>query len=78
MTSRLGCHIICFPSGRYGYVGAVPSVLGTEVPASTAAVLGQRAYRTSRGVLVEVKFPSFETETAARAYAASCGVSLSN
>ncbi len=41
MTSRLGCHIICFPSGRYGYVGAVPSVLGAEVPASTAAVLNK-------------------------------------
>jgi hypothetical protein len=73
-----GLHILHFPSGKYGFVGSVPSVLGTEVAASKAAVMGQRSYRNAEGALVELKFPAFETETGARAFAASKGCEVSN
>lgn len=68
-----GLHIIQFPSGRYGFVGSIPRVLGSEVPASTAAVMGQRAYRNTEGEIVELKFPVFATEAEARAFVTSKG-----
>lgn len=71
--ANYGLHIIQFPSKRYGFVGSVPSVLGTEVPASTAAVMGGRAYRNTKGEIVELKFPVFDTEAEASEFAASKG-----
>jgi hypothetical protein len=68
-----GLHIIQFPSGRYGFVGSIPSTLGTEIPASTAAIMGGRAYRNKQGAIVELTFPVFATETEAREFAASKG-----
>lgn len=73
MFGKLGLHIIKFPSGRFGYVGSIPTALGTEVPASTAAVMGCRAHYNAAGDLVEWKFPVFDTEAAARDFAKSKG-----
>jgi hypothetical protein len=69
----LGLHVIKFPSGRVGYVGTIPAALGDEVPASTAAVMGGRAFKNAAGEIVEIKFPSFETDDAARRHAAARG-----
>mgnify|MGYP001579968304 CR=1 FL=1 len=71
MFKNLGLHIIKFPSGRYGFVGSIPTTLGTEIMASTAAVMGGRAYRNAEGEIVELKFPSFDTEAKAQAFATS-------
>jgi hypothetical protein len=73
MFKNLGLHIIKFPSGRFGFVGSIPAALGYEVPASTAAVMGGRSYYNAAGELVEMKFPAFDTETAAREFANSKG-----
>lgn len=70
---RLPLCVIQFPSGRYGYVGSIPTKLGAEAPATEAAVMGGRAHRNADGALVEWKFPSFETEAAARDFAAEKG-----
>lgn len=68
-----GLHIIQFPSGRYGFVGSIPTALGTEIPASRSAVLGCRAYRNIKGDAVELKFPTFTTEEEARQFAKAKG-----
>jgi hypothetical protein len=73
MIGNLGLHVIKNPAGTYSYVGSIPKVLGMEVPASTSAVMGQRAYRDERGDIVELRFPVFKTEADAREYAAAHG-----
>lgn len=69
----LGLHIIRFPSGRYGFVGRVPTDLATAIPANKSAVMGGRAWLDESGAAMEWKVPSFETETAAREFAESKG-----
>lgn len=78
MFGKLGLHVIKFPSGRFGYVGSIPTALGTEIPASRNAVMGCRTHYAADGSLVEWKFPTFETETEAREFAASKGCKLSD
>jgi hypothetical protein len=73
MFGNLGLHIIKYPTGRYGYVGRIPTVLATQVPASTAAVMGQRSFYNDAGELVEWKFPVFDTEQEAIAFAKAKG-----
>lgn len=71
---NLGLHVIKFPSGKFGFVGSIPTALGQEVPASTAAVLGCRAHwNADKTELLEWKFPVFDTEQEARDFAASKG-----
>lgn len=74
---RLGLHVICFPSGRWGYVGSIPTALGTEVPATRADVMGCRSHINDAGDLVAWKFPTFDTETEARTFAADKGCPVS-
>jgi hypothetical protein len=76
MFGNLGLHIIQFPSGRFGFVGNIPTTLGLEIPASTAAVMGCRTHRNAAGELLEWKFPSFNTEAEAREFALSRGCTL--
>lgn len=72
---KLGLHIIKFPSGKYGYVGSIPIILGTEIPANRAAVMGCRSHwNADKTELLEWKFPVFDTEEAAREFAASKGL----
>ncbi len=75
-AGSMGCHLIQFPSGRFGYVGSLPTVLATAVKATTSAVLGCRAYRGENGELLEWKFPTFETADEAIDFAKSKGVDL--
>lgn len=75
---NLGLHIIKFPSGRCGYVGSIPTTLATEVPATTAAVMGGRSHYDASGALVEWKFPTFDDEASARAFAESKGCTVNN
>jgi hypothetical protein len=73
MFGKLGLHVIKFPSGKFGYVGSIPTILGTEIPANRAAVMGCRAHYNAVGELVEWKFPVFESEQAARDFAVAKG-----
>jgi hypothetical protein len=61
MFGNLGLHAMQFPSGKFGYVGSIPTALGIQVPATTAAVMGQRAFRNEAGEIVEWKFPVFDS-----------------
>lgn len=78
MFGNLGLHIIKFPSGRYGYVGSIPTALGAEVKADRSAVMGGRSFYNAAGDLVEWKFPTFDTEADAREFAASRNCVVSN
>jgi hypothetical protein len=73
MFGKMGLHVIQFPSGKFGFVGSIPGELGTEVPASRAAVMGQRSFYNAAGELVEMKFPVFESEVEAWEFAESKG-----
>jgi hypothetical protein len=73
---NLGIHVIQFPSGRYGFVGTLPGQLGTLEEPTTADIMGGRCVTDPNGTAWVVKFPSFETEDAARIHAALCGVEL--
>jgi hypothetical protein len=71
---KLGLHILQFPNGRWGYVGSIPTDLATAVPATTAAVLGCRAWRCpDTGAAMEWKDPTFDTEGDAIAFAQAKG-----
>lgn len=74
MFSNLGLHVLKNPAGTYSYVGSIPTALGTVVPATRAAVLGQRAWiDKDTDALMMYQFPVFESAEAAVAFAASKG-----
>lgn len=73
MFANLGLRVHEFPSGRFGYVGSVPSALGEWVPATESDVMGGRATRAADGSLVAIRFPSFATAEEAIAHAHAKG-----
>ena len=77
MFNIANCHIIKFPSGQWGYVGAIPLCLGELVPADRSAVLGCRTIPGENGPMM-FKAKTFKTETEARNYATIQGVTLAN
>lgn len=77
MFSNLGCHIIQFPSDRWGFVGSVPSELALWRHATEADVLGQRA-QFAGDILIAPVLPTFDTEHEAREYASDHDVELNN
>ena len=77
MFKITNCHILKFPSGRWGYVGSIPLVLGELVPADTPAVLGCRTIPGENGPMM-FKAKTFKTENEARNYATIQGVTLAN
>lgn len=78
MFGNMGCHVIKFPSGKFGFVGSIPTSLGEAVPATTADVMGCRTFRGDDGALLAWKFPTFPSEDAARDFAKAKGVNLAN
>jgi len=62
-----------FKKGVFGFVGSIPTDLGIQVKATTAAVMGGRAIKNEAGELVEWKFPVFDSLQAAVEFAASKG-----
>jgi hypothetical protein len=77
MLNITNCHIMKFPSGKWGYVGAVPLALGELIPADIHAVLGCRTIPGENGPMM-FKAKTFETEVEARNYAKIQGVELAN
>ena len=71
---KMSCHVIQFPSGRFGYVGSIPTNLGKEVPATTNDILGCRTHKNKQGESVVWKFPVFDSAEQALDYAESRGV----
>jgi hypothetical protein len=73
-SANVSLHIIEFPSGRFGYVGSIPTDLGEKVPADRAAILGCRSFRDPEtGESMMWTFPSFDTHEAAVAHAKDRG-----
>ena len=76
MFGNLGLHVMQFPSGKWGYRGSVPSILGTEVPATTNDILGCRTHRDANGKPAVWNFPVFETCSAAVEFAKARGCEI--
>ena len=72
--ANMSCHVIQFPSGRFGYVGSIPKILGKEVPAKTSDILGCRAHKNNQGDCVVWNFPVFDSAELALDFAKSRGV----
>ena len=70
--SKVGLHVIQFPSGRFGYVGSVPASCCKRVKANRSAIMGCRAVRED-GEMVEYRPMSFETQKEAIDHANACG-----
>lgn len=68
--------VIKNPAGTYSYVGSIPTVLGTEVSATKSDIMGQRWHKNEAGETVTWKFPVFQSESEAIAYATSKGVQI--
>lgn len=69
------CHLIKFPTGKYGYVGSIPVELGDILPADVHAILGCRTFmQDGRPMMFKAKI--FNTEAEARNFAASKGVTV--
>jgi hypothetical protein len=62
MFTGMGLHVVEFPSGRFGYVGSIPTILADIVPADTSAIMGQRWFKDKTGEAMMYKFPSFATK----------------
>ena len=73
MFSNMGLHIIKFPTGKFGYVGSIPVDLATEVPATTADVMGGRCHYGPNKELLSYKFPVFDSRVDAVKFAESKG-----
>lgn len=74
MFENLGLHTIHYPSGRWGFVGTVPTTLCEERIATTADVLGCRTHRNpGDDAIYTWRIPSFATLAEALAYAEARG-----
>ena len=78
MLTITTCHLIQFPSNRWGYVGSVPYELGKIVPADVFAVMGCRTITGENGKPMMFKAATFATEKEARQFAENQGVTLAN
>lgn len=77
LPANTPCYVIDYPSGRFGFVGMIPAVLGDVVAATRDDIMAGRAFtRPSDGATVTLKFPSFESQDAAIAFAADRGVTV--
>ena len=76
MFGNLGVHILKCPTGRYAYVGTLPTVLAEIVPATMADTMGGRSFRDDTGAIMAYRFPTFANEGDARIYAAMRGVGI--
>ena len=70
--SKVGLHVIRFPSGRYGYVGSIPVTCCRRLPADKGAIMGGRSVREG-DELVEYRTMTFDTEQEAIDYAEGLG-----
>lgn len=70
--SKVGLHVIKFPSGRFGFVGSIPVSCCRRMKADKSAIMGGRAIREG-DELVEYRTMTFETEQEALDHADSCG-----
>lgn len=57
---NVGLFIINNPSGTFGFVGNIPTVICDIVPAKKSDVLGGRAFYNNDNQLVTAKSPSFK------------------
>jgi hypothetical protein len=84
MISNLGLNVTRYPSGKYGFVGRVPSDLayvkedGTTPTEQECQEVAQASFRAMVCKRLGIKTRVFETEEAAREAAKQAGYSVAN
>jgi hypothetical protein len=71
--AKIGLHVIKFPSGRFGYVGSLPTSCCRRVKATMSGIMGGRAIREGKG-LFEYSSMVFGTQKEAIEHATSLGL----
>ena len=71
---NVGLFIINNPSGTFGFVGNIQTVICDIVPAKKCDVLGGRAFYDDNNQLVTAKPPSFNNINDAVTHVEKCGV----
>ena len=74
INGTMGCHLIKFPSGRFGFVGGVPNALAYVDGATDEQIRNGERFGGRFGP----KTRTFDTELSAREFAKLHGVILSN
>lgn len=74
LGTKLPLVIMDFPSGRWGYVGSIPTILCKKIKATSSALLGGRAWKEDDGKFYEWKVPTFETKEEAVSFAEENGI----
>lgn len=72
MFRNMGLHVIKNPAGTYSYVGSIPLDLATFVEPTTSDIMAGRTFKVD-GKIMTPKFPLFNTEQEAIAFAESKG-----
>lgn len=75
MLGNLGVHIQQYPTGRFGYIGTIPSSLGRTVEATVSDIMAGRSFDVN-GKAMTVKFASFGDAEEAVQHAQDMGVTL--
>jgi hypothetical protein len=84
LIGNLGLNVMRYPSGKYGFVGRVPSDLayikedGTTPTEDECKEVAQASFRAMVCKRLGIKTRVFETEQAARDAAKSAGYSICN
>ena len=73
LFGKLPLTVIQFPSGRFGFVGSVPTALCAAIPATRSDVAGGRAFRGDDGSFLTWKSPVFDNEADALEFARGKG-----
>lgn len=71
--SKASLHVIKFPSGKFGYVGKVPTEVCSVVPSDKHARMHGRAFTDKNGDSVMYKSPVFDSEEEAVTFASEKG-----
>lgn len=75
---RYSCNVSRCSTGKWTFVGSVPTTLCDDVPPTHSDILGLNTRTNSSGALVGIRVKVFDTEEDARRYAESAGVRLAH
>lgn len=78
MLTITRCHIVKFPSGRWGYAGRIPACLCDVRKATRADIFADRTYRGVGGELLALVPRSHNSESEARDDAGRQAVELAD
>ena len=76
MLNITTCHLINYPTGRWGFVGHIPASLCRVIPAEPADIIAGRAYPCPCGKLITSKANTYASKKEAIQAAKLAGVEV--